>query len=363
MIDALKTLFENDVVSNEIRAQIEEAWEAKIRENRIAATAELREEFAQKYEHDKQTMVEAIDTLLSERLSVEIAEFNEDRKELAEAKARYTIAMRENADLLKGFVVNQLAEEIKELRADKARMAENFAKLEEFVIESLSSELAEFYEDKKDLAETKVKLVREAKQRFTEAKQKFIERSAELISETVEKHLKKEILQLKEDIDLARKNDFGRKIFEAFSNEYMASHLNEKSETAKLLRVLEIKDKQLHEVKAHAAKAMKLVESKEAEKKHLMESAQRTEIMNELLSPLAADKREIMKDLLESAQTNRLRSSFEKYLPSVIDGVQTPKKTKAVITESKEITGNRETKIMTSADTNVVDIKRLAGIK
>jgi hypothetical protein len=363
MIDALKTLFENDVVSNEIRAQIEEAWEAKIRENRIATTAELREEFAQKYEHDKQTMAEAIDTLLAERLSVEIAEFNEDRKELAEAKARYTIAMRENAELLKGFVVNQLAEEIKELRADKARMAENFAKLEEFVVESLSSELAEFYEDKKDLAETKVKLVREAKQRFNEAKQKFIERSAELISETVEKHLKREILQLKEDIDLARKNDFGRKIFEAFSNEYMISHLNEKSETSKLLRVLEIKDKQLHEAKAHAVKVMKLVESAQVEKKKLVESAQRTEIMNELLSPLAADKREIMKDLLESVQTNRLRVSFEKYLPSVIDSAQTPKRTKAMITESKEITGNRETKKMTSADTNVVDIKRLAGIK
>ena len=64
MIDALKTLFENDVVSEEIRAQIEEAWEAKVRENKQSVTAELREEFAQKYEHDKQTMVEAIDMLL-----------------------------------------------------------------------------------------------------------------------------------------------------------------------------------------------------------------------------------------------------------------------------------------------------------
>jgi len=47
MLDALKTLFENDVVSEEVRVSIEEAWEAKIAENRRAATAELREEFAQ----------------------------------------------------------------------------------------------------------------------------------------------------------------------------------------------------------------------------------------------------------------------------------------------------------------------------
>ena len=79
MIDALKTLFENDVVTQEVRAQIEEAWEGKIRENKQAVTAELREEFAQKYEHDKATMVEAIDTMLNDRLGSEIAEFAEDR--------------------------------------------------------------------------------------------------------------------------------------------------------------------------------------------------------------------------------------------------------------------------------------------
>src|SRR6056300_249560 len=125
MIDALKTLCENDVVNEEVRAQIEEAWESKIAENRRAATAELREEFAQKYEHDKQTMVEAIDTLLEESLSAEINEFQEDRQQLAEAKAKYAIAMRENADLLKGFVVEQLKSEISELRADKVAMQEN----------------------------------------------------------------------------------------------------------------------------------------------------------------------------------------------------------------------------------------------
>lgn len=46
MIDALKTLFENDVVSEDIRAQIEEAWEGKIKANKMQVTAELREEFA-----------------------------------------------------------------------------------------------------------------------------------------------------------------------------------------------------------------------------------------------------------------------------------------------------------------------------
>ena len=367
MIDALKTLFENDVVSEEIRAQIEEAWEAKVRENKMSATAELREEFAQKYEHDKQTMVDAIDKMLEERLAEEISEFADDRKQLAEAKAKYAIAMRENSELLRGFVVEQLQKEIKELHADKLAMQENYAKLEEFVVDALSNEIAEFYEDKKDLAETKVRLVREAKTHFAKVKKNFIERSATAVSEMVGKQLKSEITSLKEDIESARRNDFGRKIFEAFANEYSMSHLNEKSETAKLLKVIDTKDKQLSEAKAFAAKAKTIAESTNKEKQRLIEAANRKEIMNELVAPLSKDQREIMTDLLESVQTDRLRKQFDKYLPSVIDG-GTPAKQKAVLAEGKEVTGNRDEVSHTNVsskpadDSNVLDIRRLAGL-
>ena len=239
MIDALKTLFENDVVSQEVRAQIEEAWEGKIRENKQAVTAELREEFAQKYEHDKQTMVEAIDKMLDDRLASEIAEFAEDRKQLAEAKAKYAVAQRENAELMQKFVMETLGKEVGELHEDQKAMADKFSQLEEFVVESLAKELSEFYEDKKDLAETKVKLVKEAKEKFATVKSDFLAKSAELVSETVGKTLTKEMGQLKEDIEAARRNDFGRKLFEAFASEYAGSYLNEKSETAQLLKVVE----------------------------------------------------------------------------------------------------------------------------
>ena len=101
MLDALKSLFENNVISEEIRAEIQEAWDKKISETKLEVTAELREEFASKYEHDKATMVEAIDNMVSEKLAEEISEFTDDRKQLAEARAKYVIAMRENANLLK----------------------------------------------------------------------------------------------------------------------------------------------------------------------------------------------------------------------------------------------------------------------
>jgi|TARA_B100001057_G_scaffold476681_1_gene544983 hypothetical protein len=362
MLDALKTLFENDVVSEEVRAEIENAWNSKITENRQQVTAELREEFAKKYEHDKSTMVDAIDSMLSERLDAEISEFAEDRKQLAEAKAKYAVAQRENADLMQKFVMESLKKEVSELHEDQKAVASKFTMLENFIVDALAKEIAEFHEDKKDLAETKVKLIREAKNKFAEVKKDFIAKSANKISTIVEKTLKGEISTLKEDIEEARKNDFGRKMFEAFASEYATSHLNEKTEVAKLMKVMTTKDKQLAEAKAFAVKAKKIAEAKDTEVKRMAQIAERKDKIDELLTPLNKGQKEIMTDLLESVQTNRLQSAFDKYLSAVIDG-KTPAKQKAVITEGTEVTGNRnQTNVSSKADDNVIDIRRLAGL-
>ena len=369
MLEALKSLFENNAISEEIRADIQEAWDKQVSENKLAVTAELREEFAKKYEHDKATMVEAIDTMVTEKLQEEISEFAEDRKQLAEARAKYAVAMRENAGLLKSFVFEQLKKEVGELHEDQKVMSDKFGKLEEFVVEALAKEIAEFHEDKKDLAETKVRLVREAKEHLAKVRKTFVERSAKIVSESVGKKLKSEISQLKEDIDSARKNDFGRKIFETFANEYSNSYLNEKSETSKLLKVVELKDKAIEEANAKVKEVQAVAEEKDGEIAKIKDAAERTNVMHELTSPLSKDQREIMNDLLESVQTNKLQSAFDKYLPAVIDG-KTPAKQKATLTEdeAKEITGNKETttnvsSVSTEVASNIVDIRRLAGLK
>lgn len=362
-MEALKSLLESDAISEAMKTEIEEAWNKKIDENRLSVTSELREEFATKYEHDKGVMIEAIDSLMTTKLAEEMKEFAEDRKQLAEQKAKYAVAMKENANLMSRFVSETLVKEVNELHEDQKAMANKFTVLEEFVVEQLAKEIAEFDEDKKDLAETKVRLVREGKAHFEKVRKDFIERSANAISETVDRGLRSEIKQLKEDIDSARKNDFGRKIFEAFANEYMGSHLNERSETKKLLKVVDTKNQQVVEAKELALKAKAIAEAKDAEVKRLVESNQRKEVLNELTGPLNTAQKEIMADLLESVQTAKLRSAFDKYLPSVIDS-KAPAKQKAPLKEGKEITGNK-TNVSSQADVNdgnVVDIKRLAGL-
>ena len=364
MLDALKSLFENNVISEEIKESIEAAFESRINEARTQVAQQLREEFAQKYEHDKNTMIEAVDKMLSEQLSSELVEFADDRKQLAEMKAKYAFKMKQDAGVMKEFVTRQLASEVKELHEDQVAMASKFGKLEHFVVEALAQEITEFYKDKQDLAETKVRLVREGREQIKKVKQEFVQRAAKMVEGVVSQGLRTEITSLKEDIEAARRADFGRKMFEAFASEYQSSYLNEKSETAKLLKVIDLKDHAMQEAAKAVVEAEQILESKQAEIRALKESQARKDIMAELLAPLNKEQREIMGELMESVKTTKLNESFEKYLPSVLSGGKAPQKKQALV-EAKEITGNKEISNTRNSEesSNIVDIRRLAGLK
>ena len=361
MLDAFKQLLESGVMTEETQSVIETAFSEKIQENRDQVTAELREEFAQKYTHDKQVMVEAIDKMLSDRLGAEMAELHEDKKALAEAKARYQEKMSGDAKKLEGFVIKQLGKELVEFQGDRKKVSENFGKLENFVVHALAKEIREFAIDKQDLAETKVKLVREAKSKFEDIKQSFIQRASKVVENAVTTKLTSEIKQLKEDIDSARTNDFGRRIYEAFAQEYSGSYLNEKSETSKLLKIISKKEQELAEAKTAISEKATLVESAQREVRVTKDLMERKNVMAELLAPLDAGKREIMKELLESVQTPKLSNAFEKYLPAVMEG-DTKRATKVALNESTAVTGNREAKPEVGLD-NILDIRKLAGLK
>lgn len=362
MLDAFKKLTEAGVIGEDVKAELETAFAQQIKENRDQVTAELREEFAQKYNHDKSLMVEAIDKMLSERLAAEMSELAEDKKALVEAKKAYKKKMKEDGRKLESFVIQQLGKELVEFQNDRKKVAENFTKLEQFVVSALAKEITEFAEDKQDLAATKVKLVREAASKFEEIKKSFIQRSAKVVEAAVSSKLKSELKQLKEDIDSARNNDFGRRIYEAFAQEYSGSFLNEKSETAKLLKIIAKKDKELSEAQQAVAEKANLVESKEREIRVTKDLMERKNVMAELLAPLSADKRELMSTLLESVQTKKLPDAFDKYLPTVMEGNQKAVAHKTTLIESTEVTGNREAKPEVGLD-NILEIRKLAGLK
>jgi hypothetical protein len=365
MLDALKSLFENNVISQEIKESIEVAFESRVNEARTQVAQQLREEFAQKYEHDKSAMVEAVDRMISEQLAVELVEFADDRKQLAEMKVKYAKKMKADTKVMKEFVTRQLASEVAELHEDQVVMASKFGKLENFVVEALAQEITEFYKDKRDLADTKVRLVREGRQEIKKVKEAFVQRAAAMVEGVVTTGLRSEITSLKEDIEAARRQDFGRKLFEAFASEYQASYLNDKSETAKLLKVIDMKDLAMQEAANAVVQAEKIIESKTAEVRALKEAQERKAIMSELLSPLNTEQKAIMGELMETVKTERLNESFEKYLPSVLNG-KAPQKKQALV-EAKEVTGNKvisnTNRSSEIENNNIIDIRRLAGLK
>ena len=113
MLDVIKQLLDKDLVNEETRVSIEEAWESKLAEVKEEAKTEVREEFAKRYEHDKSVMVEAMDRLTNEALKKEIAEFVEDRKQLAAQRVMYKRGVKPHMETLQKFVTRQLATEIR----------------------------------------------------------------------------------------------------------------------------------------------------------------------------------------------------------------------------------------------------------
>lgn len=363
--EALKPLLDSGVINEDTKQAISEAWENKLNEAREQIRAEMRTEFASRYEHDKAVMVEALDRMVTESLQAEIQEFSEEKQQLAADRVRYQRSMMEQAKKFDQFLVGKLAEEIKELRADRKQVQGNIQGLEKFVIRALAEEIGEFAQDKRAVVETKVKLVSEAKKKLAQLEETFVKKSARIVQETVAKNLQSELTQLREDITLARENNFGRRLFEAFASEFAVTHLNENKEFAKLHRAIKQRDRQIAEARAQAKEKAMLVESRNRELQIIKESQERKDKLNELLKPLNKEKQEIMSQLLEDVQTDRLEVVFEKYLPSVLTNSPSPRAERQVLAESRvEMTGDKSAKTNVSADhNNVVELKRLAGLK
>tara|TARA_B100000900_G_scaffold87147_2_gene70775 strand:- start:1383 stop:2483 length:1101 start_codon:yes stop_codon:yes gene_type:complete len=363
--NAIEQLLSSEVLSEEVRSTLSEAWEAKLVEAREEITAELREEFANRYETDKEQMVEAMDAMLNDTIKSELEEFHADKSAAVAAQVEYKKKVAEHAELLDSFVMETLKGEIAELREDRKLQEGNFEKLEDFVMEQLTSELNEFHQDKKDLIEQKVKLVAEGKQMIAEAKSEFIDKASGKLASLVETTLSTELGTLKEDIKSAKENMFGRKIFETFAAEFMGSHLAEGTHISKLSAEIADVKTQLDEARQEIATREAKIDEANKKVARINESRERESVMAELMSPLAKDKRELMTNLLESVQTQKLKAAYNKYLPTVLNESAPKSEKTQTITESQktEITGNKAHTQSSESEAEIINLKKLAGIK
>lgn len=375
MPKSITEILGNDVLTEDIKTELQEAFEARVAAERETVTAELREEFASRYENDKKQIVGAMDAMLKEALRTELEEFAQDKAKVAEDRVSYKRAIKEHANMLDAFIQEVLSKEVRELREDRKAQKANFGKLEEFVLRQLTKELNEFHDDKRALAEQKVKMVREGKKVIEEAKRNFIKKSAAKLETMVEGIMRKELTALREDIQTAKENEFGRKIFETFASEFMTSTLSESTQTAKLAK--EIMKLKRNIAEANDALAQKDQMLKEAAKKVRIaeDSSNRKQIMSEMLGPLNRGQKELMATLLESVKTSQLQAAYKKYLPSVLaeDSAEaSAKKTKLteghrsnVQKQVREVSGdkvNRSRQQDVGASADIIELKKLAGL-
>ena len=349
----IKDLLENEVLGDEAKIALQEAFDNKVTAAVQAAEQQLQEDYAARYSNDKAVLVEAMDKMLGDAIRAELTEFAEDRaalikqraklsKQTMEAKGWYAKKLAEHTKLLNTYVDRQLKGEISEFVDDRKSLSEQrremakeiqavresskkafsnrVNKLETFVLKQLSEEIAEFQSDKKALVEQRVKLAQEGKKKLQEAQTKFIDRAGQAVNKTLDAVIRKELVQWRDDIKVARENNFGRRIFEAVAAEYMASYLSEGSEVKKLSTQLSEKKAALAEAVSNLKEKETLVETARAEARAANDRSKRAETMNELLKPLNRDKKTVMEDLLKDIKTTNLKEAFSRYLPAVMNG-------------------------------------------
>ena len=357
------------VLSEEVRENINAAWEKHLSESREEVTAELREEFASRYEHDKGQLIEAMDKLMQDTISAGASDLKSLRESALAQRTKYAAKIKEDTALLQKLVLETLSKEVAELRNDRAASKAAIAQLEEFALRKLTGELSELHEDHKSLVNARVKLVAEGRRAIEEAKSAFVKKASEKVNAIVAETFKKEITQLKTDIREAKENNFGRKIMEAFAAEFMASKFADGTAVSQLNKsIIEIQG-QL--VEANTKLTQKEVQISESLRRQRIaeDQAQRVRVMQELCAPLSKDKRGVMEELLESTDTAKLKDQFQKYLPSVLnEEVRREKKQLVEGQQSQKtvVTGNKsQVEIVAApaeADETIRQLRKLAGI-
>lgn len=304
MEELLKKLLESELLD----AETAEAIKRKISEVESAAEARATKRLEGTYRDDKQKLVAAMDLMIAEGLRTAVEEFARERKSLGRLAAK---AAKEAA------TANR--------RADEA-LARKAAALQIMLEENIKKEIAEFRQDRKAERAAVVKVVREARHKADRDREAFIKRGAVVLETVIEDMLGKKVKELAEDIKAARRNDFGRRIFESVAAEFRSTFYNENAEARKLARALAATRKRLAVVESTAKVAVEAAK-KEAtkaasESKRLREQAERSKLKSELLGKLSGDARNQMRVILESQPLGSMRDTYKKFLPEVLSGTK-----------------------------------------
>lgn len=253
-------------------------------------------------EETKQELLSAVDQIVSEAKQ---AAAEEVQVSLREAWAGERDALIEALDLQ---VQGLFESEITELR------------------ESVES----FYDLEADYATRLVEARQELESTLKEEFEQNREQLIEQLDTFLQIALEEEVDELREDIEAARANRMGRRIMEAFMDEFREFYIAEDSLEARL-------------IEAEARLDDLADELEEVEKDR--DAKDRKIKMDEALSPLTGTAREVMAGLLEGVSTDKIQSTFDRMIGRVLNESVTAdvssarQLTESVNTQAKSVKG------------------------
>lgn len=289
MDEILKKLLKSELLSEETKAEISEQWS---------------------------TTVETFKTQVREEVSMEV------RSELAE---QWISERDELINKIDQFFTEALENEITELKDDISRFRDIEAEYAERIVENKHEMAVQLDEELDNLVDK--------------------------IDAFFEARLNLELEELKEDLEVAKQNEFGKRIFEAFATTYNKAYVDEDSIQTKLaITEAKLEDAEHQLAALEQQKELMIRESK----------------MDQVLANLSGKKREHMAMVLRNVETERLEESYKYFIGRVL------KEDNKTVLESEQqnkttlVTGVKLNEQLSPSKTNgndLANLKRLAGIK
>lgn len=310
MDEILKKLFETNVLSAEVKTELEQAFKKQLDDAITAAKtnaeADVRAQLTEQWVTERDALVEAIDSKVGDFLDSELSELREDIERFRDLEAEHAEKLVE----AKGQMADELKNDLKEL--------------------------------------------------------------VEKIDSFLEIRIAAEMEELREDLDEVKKNDFGRRVFEAFSTEFE--------------RFVDADDKEasVGELTKRLEETVSALE--DSEKK--VAQMEREQKIKQVLAPLKDRPRDIMEAILKNVDTDQLDSAYKTFIGRVLresDGATSSEKEGAVLAEgASKKSETKATKVVetktvaVTGDTEVVTetvetekkpnadldrIRKIAGIK
>ncbi len=259
MEELLQKLLDADILAEDTKVKLEEAFKTQLDEAITAAkeeaAADVRAELTEQWITERDALVEAVDAKVGEYLEGEMTELRED------------------------------IERFRDLEAEHA----------EKLVEAKASMRDELKDDLKELVEK--------------------------IDAFLEIRLTSELEELHEDLDQARRNDFGRRIFEAVAAEYVQNFSDDDAAEASLRETRE-----------------RLGETEEAlaEAERTLAHYERAQTMTSVLSPLLGRQKEVMEAILRNVDTEHLEEGYKTFIGRVLRETDHSEKEDEVLAESKK---------------------------